>query len=255
MEFPSSYNESQYVAWHEKNIKADTNLRESISQLRAELHSSCEARLDELFKLFKEIESVQKFSLDENDDTYGIDWPVISPRKNPENYDILFKSNASILEKMWRKNSNIHNDDYVKIENIKSRIGDLVRTSIVFSTLSHAQKFTQIAKNWARLAEEKSLRPAGLSDIRIAEEAKMENGYFAYHIDVVYDDLRIEVQVFSKLAETWRHLSHKMYELDRIGKGKKKGYNTVASRLISLGHLLHIAECEAEEIKAEISKH
>jgi ppGpp synthetase/RelA/SpoT-type nucleotidyltranferase len=87
------------------------------------------------------------------------------------------------------------------------------------------------------------------------EEAKMANGYFAYHVDVLYKDgLRIEIQIFSKMSEIWRHLSHKLYEKVRLGEDVKWGHGTAASRLVSLGHLLHLAECEVEFLKSSMQR-
>ena len=141
---------------------------------------------------------------------------------------------------------------------MKTEIGDLVRTSIVTSTFAYAESFSSAMVYWKDIAEQAKINPLDYQDIKTIstkEEAKMANGYFAHHIDVLYaDGLRVEIQIYSKMSEIWRHLSHKLYEKSRIGENVKWGHGTAASRLVSLGHLLHLAECEVEYLKTSMER-
>ena len=75
---------------------------------------------------------------------------------------------------------------------------------------------------------------------------KMASGYFAYHGIIEFNSgITIEVQIYSSLMSSWSKLSHKLYEKARIRtKNKELDFGTTETRLISLGHLLHLAECE-----------
>jgi ppGpp synthetase/RelA/SpoT-type nucleotidyltranferase len=83
---------------------------------------------------------------------------------------------------------------------------------------------------------------------------KMASGYFAYHGQVDFaSGLIIEIQIYSSLMKSWRKLSHKLYEKARVRtKAKQLDYGTTETRLISLGHLLHLAECELTRLDNEL---
>ena len=81
---------------------------------------------------------------------------------------------------------------------------------------------------------------------------KMESGYFAYHGEVRFrTGLIVEVQIYSELMRQWRRLSHVHYELARVESKQRHEFNSKESRLVSLGHLLHVAECELQQLAEE----
>ncbi|MGQ4498932.1 hypothetical protein ACUIA4_10175 [Vibrio parahaemolyticus] len=146
--------------------------------------------------------------------------------------------------------------EYICLGNIQEEIKDLVRSSVVVSSQSYARDFSQAVKDWKRKFEINDIPLENYSDIReiiVEQEAKMASGYFAYHVDVVYNDgMHIEIQIYSQLNEVWRKLSHKLYEKTRLSENIEYGHGTSASRLVSLGHLLHLAECEAERLQEDL---
>ncbi|HBI7859350.1 TPA: hypothetical protein K8220_004185, partial [Escherichia coli] len=169
-------------------------------------------------------------------------------------YDDIFKSTTSIIDKLWRKNRNTTN--YVKTTNIKENIKDLARSSVILSTHKFANDFSKALPNWREKLEWNHVALDDFSniiEIKVEQEAKMASGYFAYHADVIYDDgFHVEIQIYSQLNEVWRGLSHKLYEKTRLQQDVEYGHGTSASRLVSLGHLLHLAECEAERLQKEL---
>jgi ppGpp synthetase/RelA/SpoT-type nucleotidyltranferase len=92
-----------------------------------------------------------------------------------------------------------------------------------------------------------------IQDIRIDEEAKPSSGYFAYHCQVTLDGGNtVEVQIYSSISEAWRSISHRLYEKSRIGVSPYLAPGSSEARLISLGHLLHLAENELDRLMREI---
>jgi ppGpp synthetase/RelA/SpoT-type nucleotidyltranferase len=88
-----------------------------------------------------------------------------------------------------------------------------------------------------------------IASIRFAPEMKMESGYFAYHGLVHFrSGLVVEVQIYSELMRQWRKLSHRLYERARVEGKQTHEFNSKESRLSSLGHLLHLAECELQQL-------
>ena len=82
---------------------------------------------------------------------------------------------------------------------------------------------------------------------------KMASGYFAYHILITFsDNIIIEVQIFSSIIKKWRELSHTLYEITRVNQLNPE-FGSKESRLISLGHLFHLAECEIERLQQEFN--
>ncbi len=93
-----------------------------------------------------------------------------------------------------------------------------------------------------------------IEGITVDEETKPASGYFAYHASVTLQNCVVEVQVYSALSEAWRHLSHKLYERARLGADLTRSSDSPASRLISLGHLLNLAEHEFERIAEDLKQ-
>jgi ppGpp synthetase/RelA/SpoT-type nucleotidyltranferase len=95
-----------------------------------------------------------------------------------------------------------------------------------------------------------------IASIHFGPEMKMESGYFAYHGLVRFKSgLVVEVQIYSELMRQWRRLSHSLYERARVEGIQKYEFNSKESRLISLGHLLHLAECQLEQLGQEYRGH
>ena len=101
--------------------------------------------------------------------------------------------------------------------------------------------------------EDEKNRFLQIKDIRVDEEAKAASGYFAYHSLVEFDDgNKAEVQLYSSISQAWRSVSHRLYERSRIAGIPYLAPGTSEARLISLGHLLHLAENELDRLMQEI---
>jgi ppGpp synthetase/RelA/SpoT-type nucleotidyltranferase len=86
-------------------------------------------------------------------------------------------------------------------------------------------------------------------------EMKMASGYFAYHGLVCFKSgFIVEVQIYSALMSEWRKLSHLLYERVRLEPIAQYEFGSPESRLVSLGHALHLAECEIMRLHQEIEK-
>lgn len=256
--YPQEFNKQTYIDWHNKHISPGQNLVSELNTLLEELQEGQRERLTKLAELLSRIHSFHLLSKKaQKEDISDSDTEIqLEESLRTEKYENLFKSIDSIIDKLWRKNKDREVGQYITTENIKNEIGDLIRTSLITSTFSYAESFTNTIGIWREIINELQLNEKDYSDIsaiEAQEEAKMQNGYFAYHLDVIYEDgIRVEIQVYSRLSEIWRHLSHKLYEKVRLGEDVAWGHGTAASRLVSLGHLLHLAECEVEYLKSEM---
>jgi len=180
-----------------------------------------------------------------------------SEQPSNKGYDLLFKSSDSILEKLWRKNLR-RSSNYASLSNLQLEITDLLRTSVVAPTLGHAHLFAERLESWLEIVDASDIETYldEIDRVEVDMEAKLASGYFAYHIIVrVKSGLCIEVQIYSQLSEAWRSISHKLYETKRL---KEESLTTRAgsaeARLVSLGHLLHLAECELDRLAVEFTK-
>ncbi|EHU1702625.1 hypothetical protein A1Z17_RS03335 [Acinetobacter baumannii] len=254
--FPQEFAKATYIAWHNNHIEPGKDLVVEIDRILSSLKKTENFRLNNLAELLSRLDSFNLLALrvaqqDISDASTEI---LLEEGLRPEKYNTLFKSPDSIIEKLWRKNKIRTADNFITSENIITEIGDLIRTSVITSTFEYAKKYADSILVWKELIPNlPGLEVSNFSDIEKIEsqqEVKMQNGYFAYHIDIHYKDgIRIEVQIFSRLSQIWRHLSHKLYEKERVGEKAEWGHGSVASRLVSLGHLLHLAECEVEYLK------
>lgn len=258
--FPETYSKQAYLQWHNMVVEPDGDLETNIDAIMTQLKEEGKERLSKLANILSQLNSFQLLKRKTNSEDISdadTDIQLMDAIQSPA-YDGLFKSTDSIIDKLWRKNKLLGPDTYVTSKNIRSEIGDLVRTSIVTSTFSYAESFSTAMIYWKDIAEQAKIDPTDFQNIQKIspkEEAKMANGYFAHHVDVLYNDgLRIEIQIYSKMSEIWRHLSHKLYEKVRLGEDVKWGHGTAASRLVSLGHLLHLAECEVEFLKSSMQR-
>jgi ppGpp synthetase/RelA/SpoT-type nucleotidyltranferase len=84
---------------------------------------------------------------------------------------------------------------------------------------------------------------------------KMASGYFAYHGLIRFSSGHVvEVQIYSALMSEWRKLSHLLYERVRVEPITQHEFGSKETRLISLGHALHLAECEIQRLSHEIDR-
>jgi hypothetical protein len=60
--------------------------------------------------------------------------------------------------------------------------------------------------------------------------------------------------MYSALMSEWRKLSHLLYERVRLEPIPQHEFGSKESRLISLGHALHLAECEIQRLRQELEK-
>ncbi|HHQ4759225.1 nucleotidyltransferase family protein [Aeromonas hydrophila] len=253
--FPEEFDSEQYVQWHRSTVE-DIDLIAYLDQTRDELKGN-KSRLEKLLTLLDSLNTVLIRAKQTNDeDTSILKCEImLEDQLQGDRYEEIFKSTDSIIDKLWRKNKDT--EDYVKTDNIKERLKDLVRSSVVVSSHKYASDFSKALKDWRRKFEINNI-PLGdytdISRIIVEQEAKMASGYFAYHADVIYTDgVHVEIQIYSQLNEVWRKLSHKLYEKTRLNQDVAHGHGTSASRLVSLGHLLHLAECEAERLQSDLT--
>lgn len=170
---------------------------------------------------------------------------------SPDNVD--FKKTSSIINKLWRNVKN--KNKFVKLADIKNEITDLIRTEVVGDTLTSCHflaeriKFENIHDKDLKARCEKAI-----TKISFEPEMKMASGYFAYHILFRFiDGTIVEVQIYSAIVQKWRKLSHTLYQIARDAAIDHE-FGAKESRLISLGHLFHLAECEIERLQDEFDK-
>ncbi|EET5293092.1 hypothetical protein JRC10_25425 [Escherichia coli] len=255
MNCPTPYNFDQYVAWHNQIVEPDMNIIDELTILMNSLKQNRD-RFEKLAQLLDHLNTIllrAKRTADVDVSSYKCEI-LLDTQLSTGKYDDIFKSTTSIIDKLWRKNRNTTN--YVKTTNIKENIKDLARSSVILSTHKFANDFSKALPNWREKLEWNHVALDDFSniiEIKVEQEAKMASGYFAYHADVIYDDgFHVEIQIYSQLNEVWRGLSHKLYEKTRLQQDVEYGHGTSASRLVSLGHLLHLAECEAERLQKEL---
>ncbi|HIF5688375.1 hypothetical protein [Vibrio parahaemolyticus] len=257
--YPKEYSLASYSNWHDENLEKGKLIVEEVDSLLDELKSNNRDRLLKLADLLSRIHSFHLLaSRVKGEDVSDCETEIQLQDRLNQNYDSLFKTRDSVLDKLWRKNKKLRHEERITSETLKENFGDLVRTSIVTSTFTYAENLASSISLWRDLINELQIDASDYNDIEsidTQQEAKMDNGYFAYHLDVRYKDgLRVEVQIYSKLSEVWRHISHKLYEKIRLGEEVNWGHGAAASRIVSLGHLLHLAECEVQHLKSTISK-
>lgn len=257
MSCPNPYNFEHYVAWHNQVVEPETNIIDELTVLMNSLKQNRD-RFEKLAQLLDHLNTVllrAKQTADVDVSSYKCEI-LLSTQLSTGKYDDIFKSHNSIIDKLWRKNRNTTN--YVKTTNIKENIKDLARSSVILSTHKFANDFSKALPNWRQKLELNHIALddfANISEIKVEQEAKMASGYFAYHADVIYvDGFHVEIQIYSQLNEVWRGLSHKLYEKTRLQQDVEYGHGTSASRLVSLGHLLHLAECEAERLQRDLEQ-
>jgi len=259
-DIPEAYDKSNYLEWHNKFLENGRDLQTSVDAMRESLRVGLRDQVEQLGQLLLFIKGrtepecrlttgglvLASFEININDFTSD-EARGINER--------LLKSTDSIIEKIWRKNRAAAKP-YVTSENISEHISDLVRTSVVCPTLFHAKEFAKRLKNWEAFTSENDdnrNRFPNIKNIRVDEEVKAASGYFAYHGLVDFDDdNKVEVQLYSSISQAWRSVSHRLYERSRITGTPYLTPGSSEARLISLGHLLHLAENELDRLMQEI---
>jgi ppGpp synthetase/RelA/SpoT-type nucleotidyltranferase len=258
---PKPFTPDTYLAWHDASFPTDAPLRDRLESLRAELAGHSRDLLTALAQIMtyaanycrREYQLAAKTATD-----YDISLSkALRGKPTSASYDLLFKSTSSIINKLWRKNTKV--PPAVHLGNLKDHITDLVRTDIAATTLDSARFLAERMNALPGIIHEAKVRKAFddcIASIRFEPEMKMESGYFAYHGEVRFKNgLIVEVQIYSDLMKQWRRLSHIYYELARVEEKKQHEFNSKESRLISLGHLLHMAECELYKLAQEFGGH
>ncbi|HIE9886312.1 TPA: hypothetical protein ACXRY8_004376 [Klebsiella variicola subsp. variicola] len=255
MNFPTPYNFEQYVSWHNHVVEPNSNIIDSITSIMESLKQNRE-RFEKLAQLLENLNTLllrAKQTADVDVSSYKCEI-LLTTQLSADQYNDIFKSTESIVDKLWRKNKDT--TEFTTSQNIKENIKDLARSSIILSTHNFANDFSKALPKWQQKFQLNSIALDDFSNIReikVEQEAKMASGYFAYHADVIYNDgIHVEIQIYSQLNEVWRGLSHKLYEKTRLQQDVEYGHGTSASRLVSLGHLLHLAECEAERLQSDL---
>lgn len=161
---PQPFAAATYLAWHDVTFPADAPLGNRLETLRTKL--TTEAR-----DLLKALAQIMTYTASYCRREYEL------PNKVPTNYDVplsqtllaeaasgeydlLFKSTASIINKLWRKN--IKATPEVHLGNLREQVRDLVRTDIAATTL-HSAKF---------LAERMNALPGIIVDAKVRKTYK-----------------------------------------------------------------------------------
>ena len=244
MEFPQKYHSANYVKWHHSKEPGDIDLPTKIDELRVSLRKDAEEDLkllSELFSYFFEY-AKKEYKTSKNEDT---------TYETADSVD--FKETSSILNKLWRNCKN--KSKFIKFSDIKTEITDLIRTEIVSDTLTSCRFLAERIKiENIYNAELKGKCEKAITDISFEQEMKMGSGYFAYHILFRFaNGNTIEVQIYSAIIQKWRKLSHTLYKIAR-NENVGHEFGTRESRLVSLGHLFHLAECEIERLQQEFNE-
>lgn len=256
---PKTYSEEQYCRWHEHKFPGDAPLAKKVEEFRDNLKAASRQSVEALYHLLAYIgnraeSEVQTQGRGLAEGRFDIKLPVSSAEHD---YDKAFKPTSSVINKMWRKNV-ARSKDYLSIAGLPNEVSDLVRTSVVgpshFACRLFAERIPGWKSNLQREGPEELLRVLDpIENVAVESEAKLASGYFAYHAAVGFrGGLKVEVQIYSRLTEAWRHLSHRLYERTRSGEKVSDHPESPEVRLTSLGHLLNLAERELVRLLEEL---
>jgi hypothetical protein len=255
---PTPYSRDGYVRWHGAAVTDDRSLLDRLEQFRVDIASRARPDLEFLHQL---LTTMFTYTKNEYLHSRGQEVTYQTPlsealRTDPSGpslsrYDALFKSVPSILNKMWRKAED--GGPTVRLANLTQSMTDLIRTDVRTETLDGAQFLARRMNDLPNLLYNEQVREEYGKRVEVTSfepEMKMASGYFAYHGLVRFKSgYTVEVQVYSALMSEWRKLSH--FRLEPIAYYE---FGSPESRLISLGHALHLAECEIVRLRQEIVK-
>jgi ppGpp synthetase/RelA/SpoT-type nucleotidyltranferase len=259
---PTPFSLEGYVKWHDAAVAADRPVLDRITTLREQMMVKALPDLEFLSQLltymftYARREYRHARGQEANYQTPLLEALRTSPSGAPSpGYDDLFKSVRSIAEKMWRK---ADDEPAVTLSNILQSITDLIRTDVRTETLDGAQFLAYRMNDLPGLLYDEELKSRyadRVESVSFEPEMKMASGYFAYHGLVRFKSAYVvEVQIYSALMSEWRKLSHQLYERVRLEPVAKHEFASPEARLISLGHALHLAECEIMRLRQEIEK-
>lgn len=252
---PHPFSVGTYAAWHVGAFPDDDPLAARLDEIRNGLKQTAREPLRLLAQVLtyvvnyarNEFNSAASASID-----YQVPLSNALTSKQESAYEALFKGTDSIMNKLWRRNQS---SAHVHLGNLAQQVTDLVRTDISATTLEGAAYLADRMNALPGIIYEPTLKEAyeeAIASIEFGPEMKMESGYFAYHGLVRFrTGLTVEVQIYSELMRHWRRLSHTLYERARVDPITTHKFNSKESRLISLGHLLHLAECQLQQLEQE----
>jgi ppGpp synthetase/RelA/SpoT-type nucleotidyltranferase len=264
MPVPQPFDTATYEPWHEKRFPADKPLQDKLNKLRESLKKDAKS---DLAVLASALSYLSNYCGNEYTKTHGMNATFEVPLRDAlaalsksgvhSQYDLLFKSVSSIIDKLWRKN---REKEDLNLKAVPKRINDLIRTEVLSPSLASAKFFSERLHDlfkFIHVPQLLELVQEHIKEVTFEPEMKLDSGYFAYHHLVRFKSGKVvEVQVYSKLMSEWRKLSHKVYASARVGTAPKPKheYGTTETRLASLGHLLHLAECEMQLLNEEVQK-
>lgn len=246
----SCYAKGEYVAWHKEVVDKNIELEPALVSLREALKKESGSELNSLVQLLSQIKSRTEPECKLQSGGLLTGEFILPLNHISQNSDVLYKTTDSIIEKLWRKNI-ARRENFIGLENLKAEITDLVRTSVVCPTLQHAKMYSERLEAWETFISENDKREhfANIVSVEVDKEAKAASGYFAYHSLIRFNTgITIEVQLYSQLSSAWRNLSHVLYERSRVGTTTDAKPGSADARMVSLGHMLHLAECELDRL-------
>jgi ppGpp synthetase/RelA/SpoT-type nucleotidyltranferase len=255
---PTPFSVDEYVRWHEEVCRKDRPLLGKLGKLREKMTAEARPDLELLEELLAYMFTYAKNECKRpsgHEASYQTPLSAcLATAAQPGFYDSLFKSVPSIVNKMWRKSTD--EGPTVTLKNLASTITDLIRTDVCSETLDGAQFLALRMNDLPALLYDAQLKDqfnARIEAVSFEPEMKMASGYFAYHGLVHFKSgYVVEVQIYSALMSEWRKLSHLLYEQVRLAPIEQHEFGSKESRLISLGHLLHLAECEIQRLRQEM---
>lgn len=257
-EFPKEYKKEHYIDWHCNNFPQDVNFEQKLATIVSDVKVNSKEPLRILAKLNAYILNYCSEEYNSNNNS-KIEYysPLTIENLDFENHPLLstlFKSNDSIINKMWRINKNT--TDKITLDDLPNKMNDLVRTEVISSTLQGANYYAKKMGSHMNFIHDKVLKDELAQQklkIHFNPRMYMDKGYFAYHGNITFrNGIQIEIQSYSDMMTYWRKLNHVFYEKLRNMPGDAYDFGETRSRLISLGHLLHLAECEILRIESEL---
>lgn len=245
MKYPKEYVEQDYVSWHEDNFPKDVPFYDKLDQLVKNIRNNVDEKINAIEFVLKILFRHCSYELKkELSDVINHEFNFPYRDLNAENRDKtnVFKSKPSIINKLWRKNSQIGN---ISFANIYEEINDFIRFSVQAPTYYHCFFLCERLRDWKELLKDEDKSRYDIIDsIIVDEEAKLASGYYAFHSIFKFNDgLSIEVQFYSEITESWRDLSHKFYELIR-SKSDNNNLDNEWQQMVALGHLLKLVEMD-----------
>lgn len=252
--FPQTFTQQDYITWHENEFENGSNILSTLDTFQNRIveyfYDNNEKKFSELLQFINETLRISEIRRS------NIDFAILpeKPKNKNEFKRRYLKQNNSIINKFWRKNKENPN---IKIDNFSVKIRDLIRFSIKVDSLMSAETIAKVLSDKELLIKHsKDCREYfeyEIDKVEIDNEMKMSSGYFAYHCYFHFkQNFIVEIQIFSELSNFWRKMSHKIYDKVRLQDSQTYKFNDVNSRMISIGHLLYLAECELASIEKEM---